>query len=300
MSSSPDREPLWRVAARYVSLACLLAGILVAGFLLTQSNSSQPGQRLRLAPPWELWELGLAAGIALLGLVGIVIFSASRSEQNAEQEARLRLRRAEDQLSNSLRGADIDALVALEAAEREALEAEGATAERELEQENRLTTNQDQDRLALPALWELTHSRLDLYHTIATSQARRSFLTAQVAIGGGFALLVAFAVVASRTYNTAGAITAGALGAVSAALAGYISRTFVRSQEAAASHLRAYFDQPLEFSRYLAAERLLSNNANLPPDKQAAILTILVEAVISPEPSPNGSGRQPKGKAREG
>jgi hypothetical protein len=30
-------------------------------------------------------------------------------------------------------------------------------------------------------LWEVTHSRLDLYHQIATGQARRSFLAAQAA-----------------------------------------------------------------------------------------------------------------------
>ncbi len=38
-----------------------------------------------------------------------------------------------------------------------------------------------QDRQALPALWEVIHSRLDLYHRIATSQARRSFVAAQSA-----------------------------------------------------------------------------------------------------------------------
>jgi hypothetical protein len=28
-------------------------------------------------------------------------------------------------------------------------------------------------------------------------------------------------------------------------------------------HLRAYFDQPLEFSKYLAAERLIADNTEL-------------------------------------
>ncbi|WP_406105592.1 hypothetical protein OG698_25245 [Streptomyces sp. NBC_01003] len=35
--------------------------------------------------------------------------------------------------------------------------------------------------------------------------------------------------------------------------------TFVRPQETAAGHLRAYFDQPLELSHYLAAERLVAD-----------------------------------------
>ena len=135
----------------------------------------------------------------------------------------------------------------------------------------------------------MTHSRLDLYHQIATGQARRSFVTAQVAIGAGFVLLIAFAVLATRTQTTAGAITTAALGAVSAALAGYISRTFVRSQESAAAHLRAYFDQPLDFSKYLAAERLLASNADLDADRRAAILTALVQAIVAPSEPPSES-----------
>jgi hypothetical protein len=139
-----------------------------------------------------------------------------------------------------------------------------------------------EDRLSLTALWEVTHSRLDLYHQIATRQARTSFLTAQAATVLGFTILIVFAVIVAKTHTTAGAITTGALGAVSAALAGYISRTFVRSQESAASHLRAYFDQPLEFSKYLAAERLFANAANIDEDHRATILAALVDAIVMP------------------
>jgi hypothetical protein len=148
----------------------------------------------------------------------------------------------------------------------------------------------EEDQLALRALWEVTHSRLDLYHQIATSQARRSFIAAQVASGAGFVLLVAFAVLTAHAQNTASAIATGALGAASAALAGYISRTFVRSQESAAAHLRAYFDQPLEFSRYLAAERLLASGADLGDDQRAAILSALVESIVAPDAGTRSCG----------
>lgn len=71
-------------------------------------------------------------------------------------------------------------------------------------------------------------------------------------------------------------------GAVSAALAGYVSRTFVKSQEAAAAHLRVYFDQPLESSRYLAAERILTN---LSREERAEVLSSLVQAIVAgPQP----------------
>lgn len=146
-----------------------------------------------------------------------------------------------------------------------------------------------EDRLALAALWEVTHSQLDLYHQIATDQARRSFFTAQVATGIGFILLVVFAVLATRTHTTAGAITTGTLGAVSAALAGYIGRTFVRSQESAADHLRAYFDQPLEFSKYLAAERLLAGGPDLDGDQRTTIITAVIQAMLIPGSYPKGA-----------
>ncbi|WUI03904.1 hypothetical protein OHR68_19580 [Spirillospora sp. NBC_00431] len=144
------------------------------------------------------------------------------------------------------------------------------------------------DQLALPALWEITQKRLDYYHQIATSQARHSFRNAQAAMVIGFVLLAVFASFAVTANTTTAATVAGALGAVAAALAGFISRTFVRSQETSASHLRSYFDQPLEFSRYLAAERLLNGAQALDAEQRAAVLSDLLRTVIAPEGSGAG------------
>ncbi len=144
-------------------------------------------------------------------------------------------------------------------------------------------------RLTLSELWTVTHRRLDLYHDIALGQASRSFRNAQIAMILGFALLVGFVIIALQSSTTAGAVVAGGLGAVAAALAGYVSRTFVRSQEAAASHLRAYFDQPLEFSRYLAAERLVAD-ANLSDEQRAEIVSALARTMISGPPTSNEPG----------
>ncbi|MFJ7301656.1 hypothetical protein [Streptomyces sp. NPDC099088] len=137
-----------------------------------------------------------------------------------------------------------------------------------------------QARLTLSELWAVTHRRLDHYHGIALAQAKQSFLNAQIAMGLGFALLIGFVIVSLKASTVAGSVVAGGLGAVSAALAGYVSRTFIRSQEAAAGHLRAYFDQPLEFSRYLAAERLLAD-AGLSEEHRAEALTNLIQAMIT-------------------
>jgi hypothetical protein len=59
-------------------------------------------------------------------------------------------------------------------------------------------------------------------------------------------------------------------------------------QEAAAAHLHAYFDQPLEFSRFLAAERLIAD-AGLSAETQAEILGSLARAMVTPS-SPAGDG----------
>ncbi|MGW7427026.1 hypothetical protein ACWGJB_44845 [Streptomyces sp. NPDC054813] len=146
-------------------------------------------------------------------------------------------------------------------------------------------------RLVLPELWKVTHSRLDLYHETVLGQARKSFRSAQLAMWLGFLLLAAFVVIAVKASSTAGAVVAGGLGAVSAALAGYVSRTFLKSQETASGHLRAYFDQPLAFSRYLAAERLLGAGG-LDGEKRAEVLAALVLAVATTPDGASTTGNQ--------
>ena len=85
---------------------------------------------------------------------------------------------------------------------------------------------------------------------------------------------MAAAVLVAR--NSAGSLAAGLLGAVAAGLSGYVSHTFIRSQETAARHLREYFLQPLEFSRYLVAERLLNTLDN---EKKAAGILAIVSGI---------------------
>jgi hypothetical protein len=74
-----------------------------------------------------------------------------------------------------------------------------------------------------------------------------------------------------------------------------VSRTFVLSQQAAASHLRAYFDQPLEFARYLAAERIVMD-AGLDQAQRAEVLTALVQSIVaSPQEAASDQGRSGAG-----
>jgi hypothetical protein len=153
--------------------------------------------------------------------------------------------------------------------------------------------------LVLPELWKVTHSRLDHYHETVLGQARKSFRSAQLAMWLGFLLLATFMVIAVNASSTAGAVVAGGLGTVSAALAGYVSRTFLKSQETASGHLRAYFDQPLAFSRYLAAERLLSGGG-LRGEKRAEVLAALVLTVAAAPEAPSAATAEQEQAAPSG
>ncbi|WP_330334650.1 hypothetical protein OHS33_36065 [Streptomyces sp. NBC_00536] len=126
----------------------------------------------------------------------------------------------------------------------------------------------------------MTHARLSQYHGIALKQARKSFRNAQFAMLLGFGLLATFTVMAIRAESTAASVAAATLGTVSAALAGFVGRTFIRSQEAAAAHLQRYFDQPLELSRYLAAERLIADS-ELNGDQRAEVLMTVLQAMVA-------------------
>ncbi|MEV6411897.1 hypothetical protein [Kribbella sp. NPDC051718] len=107
------------------------------------------------------------------------------------------------------------------------------------------------------ALWEVTQKRLDYYHRIATSQAEKSFHNARRAILFGLAFIVVCAFLAAATSSTPAAVVVGVLGVSGGGLAGYIGSTFLRMQESTGVQLKEYFHQPLEFSKILAAERLL-------------------------------------------
>ncbi|WP_123470619.1 MULTISPECIES: hypothetical protein [unclassified Streptomyces] len=236
----------------------------------------------------------VAYGTAVILWIGMDIGREASRERESIGESQQRLNLAERDFEEALRGEFLESAgktpTQIEELRRrrtlarrrdgevtDATEASGS--------ESLLAPIASPPHLALAELWAATHARLALYHKIATGQAKQSFRNAQVAMWLGFVLLAGFLVVALKVSTTAGSIVAGGLGAVAAALAGFVSRTFVRSQEAAAGHLRSYFDQPLELSRYLAAERLIAD-AQLSDERRAEILADLVHAIVAGPPQP--------------
>ncbi|HVF03563.1 MAG TPA: hypothetical protein VNA20_01865 [Frankiaceae bacterium] len=108
------------------------------------------------------------------------------------------------------------------------------------------------------SLWAATQKRLDYYHQIATGQAENSFRVGQVAAGSGLLVILGCAIAAAFAKSAAATVAASLLGVAGGGLAGYIGATFMRMHENASDQLRAYFLQPLEFSKILAGERLLA------------------------------------------
>lgn len=136
--------------------------------------------------------------------------------------------------------------------------------------------------LALPKLWRVTHARLGEYHGTAVGQAKRAFRNAQYAMGAGFVLLAVFVYAAFHAKSATASATAGVLGAVAAALSGYIAKTFIRSQEMTSQALHRYFEEPLVLSRYLAAERLV-RDAGISEQQRADLLHSIVHSMITGE-----------------
>jgi hypothetical protein len=128
-------------------------------------------------------------------------------------------------------------------------------------------------------LWFITQGRIDYYHKIATDQARRSFISSQIATGAGFALVIIVAIIAARTTNPIAAISAGAVGIVGGGLSAYIGATFMKSQSEASAQLRQFFLQPVELSRVLGAERLLEK---LPRDQKSEAVQQIIKSMMAP------------------
>ncbi|MGV0098283.1 hypothetical protein [Streptomyces californicus] len=238
----------------------------------------------------EAAEVAIPVTTAVVGVVAFVVqlISVSRSQTAAVGESRQRLTRAEGALADAIRREyTMTADVTGDGNLVHSIDPPAWQAPEGQDRDQPATSEAGRrGALGLPELWEATHARLDLYHQIATGQAKTSFRNAQIAMGAGFFLLVLFAGIALWASTTAAAIVAGGLGAVSAALAGYVAKTFIRSQEAAATHLRSYFDQPLELSRYLAAERLVADG-DLTQEQRGEILSALVQAMVAgPQPPP--------------
>jgi hypothetical protein len=135
----------------------------------------------------------------------------------------------------------------------------------------------ERQETTLATLWTQTEKHLDYYHTVLITQARQSFRNTQLAMCIGFMLPVAAGILALTNSNSTKSLASASLGVMGSASALYLGRTFIRSQDAAASHLRGYFNHPRQLSRFLVAERLIEK---LGEGERDAALNQLIKSVI--------------------
>ncbi len=215
--SSPERK---EARFRIRSYLVFFAGVAVGltVALLLWEKSFPESVHPSLPPyPWLLWSF------LVWGLAGIASISAHALIRSAALDA-------------------LDDRLTLEKIQK--AEAEAASAG-------------DGGALDLAELWALTQQRIDLYHGLATSQSRASFRVGQTVMVLGFVAVISIGALAAFAPNGTAAIAASVVAVASAALSGFVSATFMKSQSEASSQLREFFLQPVEFARLLGAERLV-------------------------------------------
>lgn len=143
-----------------------------------------------------------------------------------------------------------------------------------------------EDELRIVSLWSQAQNRLDLYQRLAKSQSTISFWMLMLIATSGFVLVGVVAWQAAQSRTTTGGLTAGAVGIVGAGLAGYIGRTFQQTYREATRRLIDYFEQPLQLTRLLAAERLLRRLSG--PSADNAV-TMIIQAALGVESHRNSN-----------
>jgi hypothetical protein len=242
--ASPERESVLRLARTLsvASVACLLAVAVGSVFFFTDgSNTVLYGPSFEEAR-WAFVLRSVALALATFFLFGGYIVAVFKTSKRRVFRERLLVEDAESNLR--------DAESAVHAEFRD----HGSS-------------------LELASLWNLTHARLDYYHQIATRQAQASFRNSQVATTAGFTVVILAVLASLLAGSLPVSIVAAVLGTTGVALSGFVSRTFLKAQEVASAQLKGYFLQPLEFSRYLVAERLLGTLSE--SDKSKGILMLV-------------------------
>ena len=240
-----DNDVMSHVQGRTLSRQRLHSGWI---FLVTLALVLALVALLKL-PIWVSWT-GIIPASVLVFFLAKSMNSDVRLDRERDEEARGRIRAAATQVT------------ALHAQEEDA-------------------SNPERDRLALAELWSATQEKIELDRRIVIRQARLYSNASLVAMAIGLFMMAAFILYAIRAH-TASAEIAGGISAVAAALTGYLGKTFMRSQEATASHLRGYFATQLDFFRLLAAERLVEKSSKAINAEEAEILRSMAQDLGAP------------------
>jgi hypothetical protein len=126
-----------------------------------------------------------------------------------------------------------------------------------------------QDELTLKALMQINRKQIEAYHLLTRQQATEAYRNSVVAMATGLLTLVSgvLAVIFLPGIDETQRITTAGLTAIGSVVGGYVSRTFMRTYTIALQQLNRYFEQPLQTSYLLAAERLIDRLGDARQDR---------------------------------
>ena len=139
----------------------------------------------------------------------------------------------------------------------------------------------------LPALIKANRLQLEAYDVLVREQAATAFRNCQLALAGGFLVLVAaigFAIVGDDV--TSKAIAAG-LSAVVGVLTSYLGKTFLLVHHETIKQLNRYSEQPVNTGYLLAAERAVTTSVG--KDEQGPLVTEVVQRTLALLHAPAGA-----------
>jgi hypothetical protein len=134
----------------------------------------------------------------------------------------------------------------------------------------------------LTDLMKANRRQMSAYDLIARYQAQSSYRNSQLAMAIGFAILIAGACVAITVHDNTAKIATASLTAIGAAVAGYISKTFLESYNTTLKQLNFYFEQPLISSYILTAQRLADSVPDASPQMYETLVNGIITQLIRP------------------
>ncbi len=152
-------------------------------------------------------------------------------------------------------------------------------------------------------LLRLNRKEMEEYQIIARGQAKTSFMVSNLAMAAGLTLIIVGILITVLGRDLGTKVTAASLSAIAAALASFISRTFIQSRNASLDQLNYYFNQPLITSYLLQAERIARE---APEAERSRLMAAVVaqslsnaEPVIGSRSKTNRSVRENAGSVGE-
>jgi hypothetical protein len=124
----------------------------------------------------------------------------------------------------------------------------------------------------------INRTEMSGYHQLTIDQATKSFRHSQIAMYLGLTVVIGCVLlVAVSSLDTGVKIAITALGAVSTAVAGYLTSTFLKVHAVSITQLNRFFEQPLVSSYLLSAERVAQQLQDT--SREAALRRVVDQAL---------------------